>query len=161
MNPDENPPKTIGPISVTTTAMPAAQDEEHLRLLSLFHYICAGVAAFFSCFPIIYLIVGVVLFFQPQNFGPQNNRPPAFLGLFMIIFGGVFILLGGTFAALLAYAGRCLGQRKNYTYCLVMGGVACMFMPFGTILGIFTIIVLVRPAVKALFTGATSSTVPK
>jgi hypothetical protein len=32
-----------------------------------------------------------------------------------------------------------------------MAGVACLFMPFGTVLGIFTIIVLVRPQVKALF----------
>ena len=37
-------------------------------------------------------------------------------------------------------------------FCLVMGAVECVFMPFGTVLGIFTIIVLMRESVKPLFT---------
>jgi hypothetical protein len=36
-------------------------------------------------------------------------------------------------------------------FCLVMGGVECLFMPFGTVLGVFTIIVLMREPVKQLF----------
>jgi hypothetical protein len=36
-----------------------------------------------------------------------------------------------------------------------MAAIACMFMPFGTILGVFSIIVLVRPSVKSLFDAAT------
>jgi hypothetical protein len=130
------------------------QDEEHLRLLSLFHYVCAGVAALFACFPIIHLVLGLVLLLSPQSFGPSRNQPPAFIGLFFVLFASVIILLGWTFAGFLAYAGKCLAHRKNYTFCLVMGGIACMFMPFGTVLGIFTIIVLVRPTVKALFAAS-------
>ena len=48
-------------------------------------------------------------------------------------------------------AGRYLSQQRHYTFCLVMAAVACMFMPFGTVLGVFTIIVLVRESVKELF----------
>ena len=69
-------------------------------------------------------------------------------------------LFGWAFAACVAYAGRCLNERRHYTFCMVMAGIACMFMPFGTILGVFTIIVLVRPSVKALFNGMTPGTVP-
>lgn len=36
-------------------------------------------------------------------------------------------------------------------YCLVMAGIECMFMPFGTVLGVFTIIVLMRESVQKLF----------
>ena len=32
-----------------------------------------------------------------------------------------------------------------------MAGIECIFMPVGTVLGVFTIIVLVRNSVKALF----------
>ena len=32
-----------------------------------------------------------------------------------------------------------------------MAGVECLFMPVGTVLGVFTIIVLVRDSVKAIF----------
>ena len=36
-------------------------------------------------------------------------------------------------------------------YCLVVAAVECIFMPFGTVLGVFTIIVLMRPGVKERF----------
>ena len=32
-----------------------------------------------------------------------------------------------------------------------MAGIECMFTPFGTVLGVFTIIVLMRPEVKTMF----------
>lgn len=133
------------------------QDEEHLRLLSIFHYVVAGFAALFSCMGLIYLIMGFFMLFHPESFGPPNNRPPAFMGVMFACMGAAIVLFGWTFAACIAYAGRCLSQRKRYTFCIVMVGVACLFMPFGTLLGVFGIIVLIRPSVKALFGVAPSA----
>jgi len=132
------------------------QDEEHLRLLSIFHYVVAGLAAMFACIFFIYVIVGLALLLHPQAIGPQNSQrhPEKFIGFAFVVWGGMFILFGWAFAACLAYAGRCLGQRKNYIFCMVMAAISCMFMPFGTILGVFTIIVLIRPTAKALFSIA-------
>ena len=127
------------------------QDAELLRLLTIFHFVCAGMAALFACFPIIHLILGLVMVFHPGVFGPGANQPPKFLGWFLVLFAGAIIMAGWVFAGLVAWAGRCLGRRKHYQFCLVMACVACLFMPFGTVLGVFTIIVLVRPSVKALF----------
>jgi len=39
-------------------------------------------------------------------------------------------------------------------FCVVMAGIACMFMPFGTVLGVFTLVVLTKPVVRELFDGA-------
>ena len=39
-------------------------------------------------------------------------------------------------------------ERKSW---LSVGGVECLFFPFGTILGVFTIVVLMRDSVKELF----------
>ena len=36
-------------------------------------------------------------------------------------------------------------------FCFVIACLACMQMPLGTILGVFTIIVLARPSVKEMF----------
>jgi hypothetical protein len=131
---------------------PAAnQDAEHLRLLSIFHYVCAGLAALFACFPLIHLAFGLVLLLAPELFGPAKDPPPPFLGWFFVILAGLIMVLGWTFAGLMAWAGRNLARRRRYTFCLVMAALACMFMPFGTVLGVFTIMVLVRPSVKALF----------
>ena len=73
------------------------------------------------------------------------------IGLVIMVFAGLVILAGWTLAALIAYAGRSLQTRKRYTFCLVMAGVECIFMPVGTVLGVFTMIVLVRDSVKELF----------
>lgn len=92
---------------------------------------------------------------KPASFGPAKDQPPAWFGLIFVILATIIIFFGWTFAALLAIAGRSLNQRKRYTFCIVMAGIACFYMPFGTVLGIFTIIVLMRPSVRTLFAAST------
>ena len=125
------------------------QDLEHLRLLSIFHYVVGGMIAFFACIPIIHVVIGIVMLTNPGGFGGQP--PPPFVGLLFVIIGGAVILLGWLLAALVIISGRFLTRRKHYVYCLVIAGVSCLFMPVGTVLGVFTIIVLTRPSVKGLF----------
>jgi hypothetical protein len=126
-------------------------DVQHLKLLAIFHYIVAGVAALFACFPLIHLVMGLFMVFAPDSFGSSRDQPPAFLGWFFVVFALVIILAGWAFAVLVLTAGRCIARRKLYTFCFVMACVECIFMPFGTVLGVFTIIVLNRASVKNLF----------
>ncbi len=129
------------------------RDEEHLRLLSIFHYVVGGLAALFALFPIFHLVIGLFLILAPDQFaGNGHGGPPAALiGWFFVIFAAAFITIGWTLAAFVLSAGRFLARRKHYTFCLVMAAVECMFMPFGTVLGVFTIMVLMREPVKQLF----------
>ncbi len=127
------------------------QDEEHLRLLSIFHYVVAGLAALFALFPIVHLILGLVFILAPSKFAGNGPPPPPFIGWFLLIIAAVFITLGWTFAGFVFTAGRFLARRKHYLFCLVMAGVESVFMPFGTVLGVFTILVLMREPVKQLF----------
>jgi hypothetical protein len=127
------------------------QDEEHLKLLSIFHYVVGGLAGLFAMIPIFHLIFGLFLIFASDKFAGKGEPPPAFIGWFFVIFAALFITLGWIFAGLVFTAGRFLAKRKHYLFCLVMGGVECLFMPFGTVLGVFTIIVLVRESVKQRF----------
>jgi len=59
--------------------------------------------------------------------------------------------MGWIFAAFVLATGRFLAKRKHYLFCLVMAGIESIFMPFGTVLAVFTIIVLMRDSVKELF----------
>ena len=130
------------------------QDSEHLKLLTTFHYVVGGISALFACIPIFHLIIGLAMIFSPGHAFDakgQDAFPLKLFGLMFAVIGGTAILFGWTLAACIIYAGRCLAVRKKYTFCLVMAGIACMFMPFGTVLGVFTIIVLMRPSVKELF----------
>ena len=133
------------------------QDEEHLRLLSLFHYIVGGLMALFACIPILHITIGVLMIASPTFLGSHGNAPPPFMGWFFVILGSVFVLFGWLTAALVMYSGRCLSRRKHYLFSLIVAGLCCFFVPLGTILGVFTIIVLLRPTVKELFqkTGLT------
>jgi len=126
-------------------------DNEHLGLLAMFHYIVSGMAALFACFPIIHLVIGLVLILAPQKFESGHQQPPTFIGWFFVILASFFILAGWTFAILVLLTGRFIASRKRYTFCFVMAGVECLFMPFGTVLGVFTILVLNRQSVKGLF----------
>jgi hypothetical protein len=132
-------------------------DNEHLKLLSIFHYVVSGLAALFACFPIIHLIVGLFFILAPQKFGQGSNQPPAFIGWFFVGFASIFILLGWTFAVFVLIAGRFIARRKHYTFCFVMAAVECLFMPFGTVLGVFAILVLNRKSVKELFNPGTAA----
>jgi hypothetical protein len=127
------------------------QDQEHLKLLSIFHYIVGGLAALFSFFPVIHLILGILFLVAPHRMG-GNHPPPPFLGWLFVLLGGGIMLMGWAFAVCVILAGRFIAKRRHYVFCLVIAGLNCLFMPFGTVLGVFTIVVLIRPSVKALFT---------
>jgi hypothetical protein len=125
------------------------QDEEHLRLLSIFHYVLAGVQALMACIPIIHLVVGMVLLVA--GLSSREGGPPAVLGLIFMVIALAIIVLGWTTAVLVFLAGRFLSARTHYLYCFIIAAITCAFVPLGTILGVFTIVVLTRPSVKALF----------
>jgi hypothetical protein len=128
------------------------KDTEHLQLLAIFHYVVAGVAALCSFFPLLYSVMGGFLLYAAQHPGPNNQEPPpVFLGWIFIAVGAVFFLAGITMAICILIAGRCLSRRKGYSFALVIACIECLFVPFGTILGVFTIVGLSRESVKALF----------
>jgi hypothetical protein len=126
------------------------QDLEHLKLLAIFHYVVAGFGALIALIPVIHLVIGVAIVTGKLP-DPKNGAMPVAIGWLLIAMALVFISCGLSFATCLAVAGRFLTRRKHYMYCLVMAALACALMPFGTVLGVFTIIVLQRDSVKNLF----------
>ena len=127
------------------------KDEEHLKLLSIFHYVVGGLAGLFALFPVIHLVIGLVFILAPEVFESDGEAPPAFLGWFFVIFAGMFIITGWVLAGFIITAGRFLARCRHRLFCLVIAGIECAFIPFGVVLGVFTIIVLMRESVKELF----------
>jgi len=127
------------------------QDEQHLKLLSIFHYIVGGIIALFSLFPIFHLVFGIVMIVSPETFESRGEGPPEFIGWLFAFIGGTIILIGLVFATCVILAGRFLSLRRHHTYCFVIACIQCLFVPFGTVLGVFTIIVLMRESVKQIF----------
>ena len=126
------------------------QDREHLRLLATFHYVVAAIVGLFSLLPAVHLLIGLGM--VSGSLATRRPEPvAAILGWFLVLFAGCFILMGLAFAVCLAVAGQSLAERKRYLFCIVVAAMSCLFAPFGTLLGVFTLVVLSRPSVKALF----------
>jgi NADH:ubiquinone oxidoreductase subunit 5 (subunit L)/multisubunit Na+/H+ antiporter MnhA subunit len=130
-------------------------DLRHLDLLGTFYYVVAALLALFGCFPIIHFVVGLGIL--TGSFEDNGNGPPVWFGLLFAIMALMMILMMWAIAVATWIAGTRLKRHTNYTYCLVIAAILCMFAPVGTVLGVFTIIVLMRPTVKTLFGASTAS----
>jgi hypothetical protein len=82
---------------------------------------------------------------------PVNQGPPVIMFRIFAAVIGVIILLGWTFSALTIYAGRCVQKRNHRVFILVMAGLNCILIPWGTLLGIATFTVLQSPAGQKAF----------
>lgn len=132
------------------------EDIEQLKLLSIFHYVAAVLTILFGCFPIFHLVFGVFMLFEGFDAGvkkanPNDEMTAKMFGGIIVVFAGLMILVAWSMAIVLFFSARNLSRHQNYKFCFVTACVICIQMPIGTVLGIFTILVLNRPSVKLLF----------
>ena len=128
-----------------------SQDDEHLRLLSTFHYVVAAIAGAFALLPVVHFFVGIAMVSAALVSRDRGALAGAMIGSFFVAFSAFWMVAGSIFATCLVLAGSFLARRRHYTFCLVTAGLACAFGPFGTVLGIFTFLVLLRESVRAQF----------
>jgi hypothetical protein len=65
--------------------------------------------------------------------------------------------MGETLAISTIFSGRFLSRHKKYWFSFVIACILCLFAPFGTILGVFTIIVLSRQSAKELYESSSDN----
>ena len=126
-------------------------DEDHLRLLAIFHYVLAALNGFTGCMPCIHISIGIAML--AGAFDNDPKPPPRELGLLFAGVGGPVTLFLWTLAALKVFAGRSLARHSHYRFCYAVAVIECLQMPWGTVLGVFTILTLSKDSVKALFAG--------
>lgn len=137
--------------------MTMTQDEQHLDLLAIFHYVLGGMTALFSCFFLIHVAMGIAMLCGTFD---GKDAPPRFFAWIFILIPSAFILMGWVLAGFIVAAGRKLKRRTSHTFCLVIAGLECILMPFGTVLGVFTIVMLTKESVKQLFNSDSGKQVP-
>jgi hypothetical protein len=127
-------------------------DAEHLDLLAVFHFVGAGFAVLALLFLLAHFAVMHTVFANPKMWEAQKQSAPpaelfAVLKWFYLAFGVWFVASG----VLNLVSGFCLRLRKQHTFSMVVAGINCMHIPVGTILGVFTMIVLCRDSVHELY----------
>ena len=145
-----------------------AEDTEHLSALSIGHFILSGVALLGGIPTLVFGIAGAKLIDEVGSdlsmamgeipgqavTDALGGSPEAMAQdlnslIITMIVGGLLIALIS--ALHLAVVGVQIRNRRWWTVCYLTGWGECLMFPFGTVLGIFTIIVLSRPSVKRLF----------
>ncbi|HET6397393.1 MAG TPA: hypothetical protein VFF91_11190 [Pseudoxanthomonas sp.] len=125
-----------------------AQAREHLRVLSVLHYVLAALTGLMSLLPVFHLLLGLGL---ATGHLASEDPDATVVGWFFVGFAGLFIVGGLTLAGFIAWAGHCLARQRRHRLCLVVAAVECLLMPLGTVLGVFALIALTKPRVRALF----------
>ena len=139
------------------------RDADHLRILSICWYVVAGLQALMACFLLLYVLfgVGIALFgVAAGTAGGHEARDPSgaavglpFMGMGLMVgcFGCFLFLLVATLAFLNFKTGQSLVRRRNIALIYVMAALLCTAIPMGTLLGVFTFVVLSRPSVRSTF----------
>ena len=123
-------------------------DDEHLRLLRIGYFISAAQTAIVIPLGLVYAAMGFLTAHLP---GGSGAPPPAFMSWFFGIFGGALAALGTVAAALKLLTAIRLKERRSHTLCMVTAALSCLEIPYGTALGIMTLVVLNRPSVQQQF----------
>lgn len=135
-------------------------DDEHLRLLRIGYFTMGGVSAFTGLFGALYAAMGFFIAHLPMTPAQPNQPPPEMVGWIFAAFGCAFMLAAGTYALLAFLTARALRRRSGRGLCLATAAISCLYIPFGTLLGVFTFIALGRPSVRALFDARKDSATP-
>ena len=155
LNRPSPPPSTSPPEAAIQNQQ--RRDDEQVRLLAIFHFVFAGLALVGIGFLCVHYAIMHTAFSNPEMWKSQRETmpPKAFLDAFIwfYLFMGL-ILLSGLVANVLS--GLFLWQRRHRVFSLVIGALNCIQVPFGTVLGVFTIIVLSRESVRKLYPGQTA-----
>lgn len=133
------------------------RDRDHLNLLSVFHFVIGGLGVLGIGFLTIHYAIMSRVFLSPEIWkNAHGTMPPRELFDTMIWFywaaGGAMVL----FITANVICGFFLRKRQRWTFCIVIAGLDCLQIPFGTALGIFTILTLSRESVRQLFEEASN-----
>ena len=129
-------------------------DEEHLRLLSMFHYISGALTILFSS----------IFVYSPRVPGPPNGesrtaRPGTVTGPRVqnrscpssSRLSPWSLALGIAYGVAQIISGRFLAKHRYRTFSLIVAIPNVLLIPYGTILGVLTLVVLGRESVKSLY----------
>jgi hypothetical protein len=153
VDPSQPVPNPQAPVTYQQSLTKA---EANLNTLSICWYVMAVLVALPSCLGLAYVVFGVIFGVLGAAAGStSNDAGGAVAGA---AFGGIFACIGGFLVVVLlsiSYlfyrCGKNLATRGNITVCYVAAVLACLQIPLGLILAIFTFVVLGKPETKALF----------
>lgn len=128
------------------------QDSDLLSVVSIFHYVLGGFQMLISLAGFVYVVVGVLMVTGAMD-SAKGEPPPPELGWIFVVIGIVFVLIFITIGLFTIKTGINMRKRRSRTLCIVIDSILCMMIPFGTIVGIFGLVLLTKPEIADEFEG--------
>ena len=135
-------------------------DDEHLRMLSIGYLVSACLSGFFSLIGLLYIFLGT-LFSAVLKHAPHaqtQGLTPEFPAFIFVVIGFFIFIVMVACGVLKLLVHQRLKQRRSRVFCMVVAGLCCLGVPYGTVLGVFTFMLLTRPSVIRQFEGPSPST---
>jgi membrane-associated HD superfamily phosphohydrolase len=129
-------------------------DEEQLRLLSFFHYVSGAVTITFSSMFIFHLIFFGYMASNPELFSnddAKNAKEAMQIMQILLAVFGTFVILGISYGICEIVSGVFIKQKKYRIFSMIVAIPRIILIPYGTILSMFTFILLDRDSVKSLY----------
>jgi hypothetical protein len=147
----------MGENVVTDFERQSIVDSEHLKMLAIGNWVMGGLMALYGLLMGAYFaFIGTIFFAIPQG----SDGPPAFFPWIFIGAAVFAILVVGVFATLVILSGFWIRKRRHRVFSMVLAGFLCLSIPFGTMLGVATFLVLGRASVAALYGQPTVPALP-
>ena len=152
-----------------------AKDVEHLNLIAVFHYVWGGLVGFGALGCVAYMFFMEKFFRSALNMAstpiPATVTTPSeasevvtavstapypsdmidnMIQMMYVVYGVLAALcIIGCICNIIS--GRCIHKKKNRVFSMVVGAFNCIMFPLGTVLGVFTFVVLCRNSVAQMY----------
>ncbi|QDU48376.1 hypothetical protein [Gimesia panareensis] len=122
------------------------RDERQLKLLSKVQIIYGILNVF-----VTYLFYETIFYWFDGYRKSMESTKPELQVEVELGFGLVLFLIGVAILFCIILAGQSLARYESYEFCMLVAVFECLLIPIGTVVGIWTILVLRRESVRALF----------
>ncbi|HEX2163892.1 MAG TPA: hypothetical protein VHM02_08075 [Thermoanaerobaculia bacterium] len=136
---------TTGTIGTTAAADGLSEQQRtYLRVLAILHYVHGGLIAVIALAMLAFAGFGVLG-------GRGELGEPGMVPVAALFSCGILFVTA--YAAVSFLVGRWLDRRRHWAGVIVFSAINALNAPLGTLLGVFTIVVLISEPVRGAFEG--------
>lgn len=127
---------------------------DNIDTFATLHLVKGILTILLSLLFLLYIFLGSALMFAPMD---HETDMPFNPGTFIVIIGGIGFIITIALGILTILASKYLRERRNYNFVFTIAVINCITGVLGILLGIFTLLDLNKPHVKAQFDNSSST----
>jgi len=126
-------------------------NSQNMDLIAIFHYVAAAIIYLKGLIALFFMGIGAIA--VTAILCDEGPNPEALVPVGIIFFMApmLFLTITAAIGTAVLIAGRRIAKRTHLGYCQIIAGLECLCIPYGTVLGVISLIFLTRDDVKQQF----------